>query len=83
MGSCCPKSTTRMIKIGASQAGIIGLDEILNKIRSEGLTEKRDLERELLALARDHGNYVASSAEEMYKEGLLREYEDFCRKESR
>jgi hypothetical protein len=66
--------------VGTSQAGIIGLDEILNQVKGEA-EGVNDLERELLALAKDHGNYIASSAEGAYKEALLREYRDFCRKQ--
>lgn len=81
MGSCCPKPAARIIKIGTSQAGIIGLDETLKKVMEEGLTEKSDLEIELLALTRDQGNYIATSVEEAYKEALMREYRSFCEKQ--
>ena len=80
MGSCCEKPGTRIIKVGNSQAGIIGLDEILNQVKGEA-EGVNDLEHELLALAKDHGNYIASSAEGAYKEALVREYRDFCRKQ--
>ena len=81
MGSCCPKPSTKIVKVGTSQAGVIGLDEILKKAMDEGLTEKSALENELVALARDHGNYIATSAEGVYKEALLREFREYCRQQ--
>jgi hypothetical protein len=74
MGSCCPKPKVRIIKIGNSEAGILGLDEILQHARTSGKTSDEELKSELLALARDAGNYVAASLEQTYKDAFLREY---------
>lgn len=80
MGSCCSNKPPRVISVGNTQAGIKGLDEILHQVKEEGLVEKEALERELLALARDHGNYIASSMEGEYAKALLREYKEYCQK---
>lgn len=81
MGSCCSNKPPRIINVGTTQAGIKGLDEILHQVKEEGLVEKEDLERELLALARDYGNYIAPSMEGAYARALLREYREYRQKE--
>ncbi len=78
MGSCCAKPVAIMITVGKSQAGIIGLHEMFRRVRSEGHTDEAVLASELVALARDFGNYIALSSEQSYKEALLREYRKFC-----
>jgi hypothetical protein len=77
MGSCCAKPIATIIKVGNSEAGIRGLKQILTNAQSSGITDEEKLKTELLALARDNGNYVAASVEQAYKEALLREYKEF------
>ena len=78
MGSCCAKPVAVMIMVGKSQAGIIGLHEIFHRLQTEGRTDDPAIAAELVALAREFGNYIAPSAEQSYKEALLREYRKFC-----
>ena len=80
MGSCCAKPITRIIKVGDSEAGILGLEEIFRNAQTSGKTSDEELKTELLALAKDHGNYIAASMEQTYKEAFLREYRLFCKK---
>lgn len=82
MGSCCAKPITRIIKIGNSEAGILGLENILRNARTSGKTSDEELKTELLALARESGNYIAPGMETAYKEALLREYHDFSKKQA-
>lgn len=81
MGSCCAKPIARIIKIGNSEAGILGLESILKNARTSGKTCDEELKSELLALARECGNYIAPSMEEAYKSAFLREYRVFCKEE--
>jgi hypothetical protein len=81
MGSCCAKPTTRIIKIGTSDAGIIGLEEMFKNAYTSGKTSDEELKSELLALARDSGNYIATGMEQAYEDALLREYRSFCKKQ--
>jgi hypothetical protein len=67
--------------VGNTQAGILGLEEIFRRVQVEGFSTDADLEKELLALAGDFGNYIAPSAEQSYKEAFLREYRKFCKQE--
>lgn len=82
MGSCCAKPVSTIIKVGKSQAGIIGLEEIFKRVRAERFSSEAELAQELLALARDSGNYIAPGMEEPYKAAFLREYRKFCRQEA-
>jgi hypothetical protein len=80
MGSCCAKPITRIIKVGNSDAGILGLEEMFRNAQTSGKTSDEELKSELLALAKDYGNYIAASMEQTYKEAFLREYRAFCKK---
>jgi hypothetical protein len=82
MGSCCAKPISTIIKVGNSEAGIRGLQQIMANAQSSGISDEEKLKTELLALARDNGNYIAPSAEQAYKEALLREYKEFNRRGS-
>lgn len=57
----------------------MGLDEIFQMVLASGLDDDRRLATELIALARQYGNYITPSVEELYKEALLREYKLFYR----
>ncbi len=81
MGSCCAKPITRVIKVGNSEAGILGLEEMFKNARTSGKTSDEELKSELLALAKDYDNYIATSMEQAYKDAFLREYRNFCQKQ--
>lgn len=80
MGSCCIKPITRIIKVGNSEAGILGLEEMFRNAHTSGKTGDEELKSELLTLAKDYGNYIAPSMEQTYKDAFLREYRTFCKK---
>jgi len=79
MGSCCAKPITRIIKVGNSEAGILGLEEMFRNAQTSGKTSDEELKSELLALAKDYGNYIATGMEQTYKDAFLREYQAFCK----
>ena len=72
--SCCSKPIATIIKVGNSEAGIRGLLQILSSAQSSGMTNEEGLNKELLALAKNNGNYIAPTMEHAYEEALLREY---------
>ena len=77
--SCCAKPVGRIIKVGQFEAGLVGLDEIFQRVLVSGLNDDCRLQEGLVALARQHGNYIAPAVEALYKEALIREYKLFCR----
>jgi hypothetical protein len=81
MGSCCSKPSTSIIKVGNSEAGILGLEDMFRNAHASGKTSDAELKSELLALARESGNYVAPGMEQAYKDALLGEYRMFCKKQ--
>lgn len=76
---CCSRPIGKIIKVGQSQAGLVGLDEIFQRVLVSGLNDDHRLKEELIALARQRGNYIAPAVEELYKEALVREYTLFCK----
>lgn len=79
--SCCAKPLGKIIKVGAFEAGIIGLDEMLERVSASRLTNEEELKTQLLSLAREYGNYISPSTEELYKEAFLREFRSFSKKQ--
>ncbi len=80
MGSCCAKPSVSIIKIGETEAGIRGLQSILESAMKSGINDEEKLKTELLAHARDNGNFIAASVEQTYKDALLREFRSFIRR---
>lgn len=78
MGSCCSKPESTIIRVGTLEAGILGLQQILSGAQDMGITDDEGLKRELVALARHHGNYIAPSVEPDYQVALLREYKNYA-----
>lgn len=76
-GSCCRKPIAKIIKVGDSESGIIGLEEIFKKISASGISEEEEIKSMLLELAQKYGNYIAPGLETDYKDALLREYGKF------
>lgn len=72
MGSCCGPSGVRIIKVGTFEAGIVGLEEILQA--AAGLRECDEvLAVRLVEQARTFGNYIPPASERLYAEAFLRE----------
>ncbi len=77
--SCCSKPMTRIIKVGSTEAGLVGLDAALSTVHQSGLKDDEEIKNELLHAVRRSGNYIAGSVEQDYKIALLREYREFVR----
>jgi len=75
---CCPKPKATIIKLGTFEAGILGLEEIFKGALASGNNDDQSLVRELVAAARQHGNYIAPRVEALYEAALLREYRLYC-----
>jgi len=79
-GPCCQKPITKIIKVGAREAGILGFDAIMEKVAESEWSDEQELAAALLLQARKHGNYVSPASEEPYKLALLREFRLFVGK---
>jgi hypothetical protein len=56
---------------------IIGLDEIMAELYSEGRQPNKETAEELLDRLEKNNNYIPSSARREYKSVLLKEYRDY------
>jgi len=74
---CCQKPLTKIIKVGTFEAGIVGLDSILQKLAERTSANEHDLANQLLSMVREHGNYISPATEDLYKAALLREFKLF------
>jgi hypothetical protein len=77
-GSCCAKPIATIIKVGASEAGISGLEAALRNVYVSGITDEEQIKSDLLQWVRQFGNYVATTSENDYKKALLREYQQYA-----
>ena len=79
MNGCCSAPKVRVIKVGTFEAGIAGLDEMLQS--SLGLRAgDKELQAILVEKARSFGNYIAPSAERQYADAFLRELRAYRKK---
>jgi len=76
-GSCCAKPIATIIKVGNSEAGIVGLEAALQSVYISGGNDDQQIKAELLQCVKRFGNYIAPSCEHEYKEALLREYRKY------
>jgi small redox-active disulfide protein 2 len=66
----------RLILIGTTQVGLIGLNEIFEELKSQ--REKPDsVLREMLVEQVERKNYIPPSSKERYQEALFREFRKF------
>lgn len=79
-GSCCRKPVVTIIKVGDSESGIVGLEEMFKNIYTSGTTSEGDIKSKLLTQTKDYGNYITRGMEETYRDALLREYRKFRKK---
>ncbi len=70
----------RLVQIGSAAIGLVGLDEVLAELRSEGRPPDESVADELLARVRRH-NYISPAAEGEYARALLREFRAFCQRQ--
>lgn len=80
---CCTKPHTTIIKVGSFEAGILDFDAIMREVAASEWSDEHDLATQLLAKAREHGNYVSPATEEPYREALMREFKLRVRKGAR
>ena len=79
-GSCCNKSIATIIKVGNSDAGIVGLEAALRNVYISGVKDEEQVKAYLLQRVKEFGNYIAPGTESDYKDALLREYRKFVEK---
>jgi len=73
-GSCCPgKKVTKKITVGGQMVGISFLDQILEKALSSEEASEVELKSMLLRELKVY-NYVPSSAEDEYLDGIWCEF---------
>lgn len=73
-GSCCGKPIATIIKVDDFEAGIAGLETVLQNVFVSGIKDEEQIKAELLRWVKELGNYISPGSEELYKEALLREY---------
>jgi hypothetical protein len=76
-GACCSKPSVKTITVGTLEVGLMGLDEILSEAFRSGLRDEHLLKEKLIALSRQHGNYISPRSEGAYGTALLGEYQAF------
>lgn len=76
---CCggQDAQVKQINVGGVLVGLAGLDTIFEQLYVLGKRPEGAVGDELLAMV-EARNYVPRSAEDKYKEALLREYGSFC-----
>ncbi len=77
MGRCCAKPLAKIIRVGDTEAGILGLDQVFEKIHASANQNEQEVKDNLLRLVKEFGNYIAPSKEKEYKEALFREYLEY------
>jgi hypothetical protein len=77
---CCQKPLTKIINVVTFGGGIVGFEDIMKDLAKAEWSGERELATQLLAKARERGNYVAHATEEPYKVALLREFRLFVGK---
>jgi hypothetical protein len=76
-GACCSRPAVETITVGTVEVGLMGLDEILSEAFRSGLRDEQSLNQTLIALSRQHGNYIGPHSEAAYGTALLDEYRSF------
>jgi len=59
------------------QIRVIGLDEIMAELYSEGRQPNKETAEEILGRLEKNNNYIPLSARQEYKSVLLKEYRDY------
>lgn len=77
MAGCCdPRAPKpKVLKIGNSTIGIMGLEGAMEEVASLGPLSHEQLATELLARLKKN-NYIPDSARDIYAEALLAEYKN-------
>lgn len=75
---CCPAKGIRIIRVGNFEAGVRGLDQVLEEAYRQGwLPEQEDLKEMLVAGLRAAGNYMSAKYEAAYEEALANIYREY------
>jgi hypothetical protein len=69
--------------VGDFEAGIVGLETVMQNVYRSGIKDEEQVKTELLQLVKDFGNYITPSTESEYRDALLREYRTFVAKMGR
>jgi hypothetical protein len=77
----CQKPLTKIINVGAFEAGIVAFETIMKNLAESERSDEHELATQLLAKVREHGNYISSTTEELYRVALLGEFTLFVGKE--
>ena len=76
--ACCPPKGIRIIRVGDFEAGVKGLDKVLEEAYRLGwLPEQEGLRRALVEGLRAAGNYVGTKVEAAYEEALANIYREY------
>lgn len=78
--SCCPQPAVTIIKVGLTEAGILGLEAAMRNVYVSDAKDDEQIKNELLRWVKQFGNYVALSHEQEYKDALWREYRKYAAK---
>ncbi|MCX7703739.1 MAG: hypothetical protein N2234_06545 [Planctomycetota bacterium] len=70
-----PNALPRRIKVGDSEVGIAGLDEIIAAVRKLGVSDEQEIKRELIERVKRR-NWVPKEVEREYAEALFKEYKE-------
>jgi len=69
-------SDVTQIRVGRDKVGVVGLDEVFQRVQSEGLSGEAAVSERLLALTAER-NYIAPSKRADYARALVRAYRRF------
>lgn len=78
--SCCAKPIAKIIKVGQFEAGIVGLEMVMQNVYQSAIKDEEQAKTELLRFAKEFGNYISPGTEADYKDALWREYRIFVEK---
>lgn len=76
---CCGGRAVRLVRVGPSEVGLTGVDQVLNYLYLEGWSPgDAGLAEALVEAARQAGNYVPSRHEAAYGAALAELFRQFC-----
>ena len=77
--ACASGISITQVEIGGVSVGLVALEPIFEQFYQEGRHDGPGLDEEILKTVKLY-NYIPATAEELYKDALLEEYEKFCRR---
>lgn len=73
-----PNPSYRLVRVGRSMSGMLGLDEIFADLYEAGKSPSDTATQEELVRRARKENYIPAHAEVEFAEALLREYRSYC-----